>query len=331
MANPYGSSIPLLPSQRPSVGPLELPSFLSEISAFNTQLSTFTASIEQVSQLHNAALQSTSESDTTGYSGNASSRLEAAIAESSAQARALKDFLKSLERDMLLTERDGDYDQGRTKRGQVDKARANLQAALREFEKTERTYRTKYNELLARQYRIVHPDASEEEIAHAVDSGQTQVFSQALLSSNRSASANSVAKAVRERQQDIARIERTLEELMVLFEQMNEQVLLAEPVVANIEHQSDNINTDVAQAKTHIGVAVVSAKSARRKKWICLFIAMGAIALIAIIIAIYFVTRPKTGGGGNSPAPAATTTAAVAPARLARRGMVDQVGGTVWS
>jgi len=117
------------------VGPLELPNFLSEISAFNTQLSTFTASIEQVSHLHNAALQSTSESDTTGYSGNASSRLEAAIAESSAQARALKDFLKSLERDMLLTERDGDYDQGRTKRGQVDKARASLQAALREFEK----------------------------------------------------------------------------------------------------------------------------------------------------------------------------------------------------
>jgi len=36
---------------------------------------------------------------------------------------------------MLLTERDGEYDQGRTKRGQVDKARANLQAALREFEK----------------------------------------------------------------------------------------------------------------------------------------------------------------------------------------------------
>ncbi|KAI5845555.1 t-SNARE [Tricharina praecox] len=283
MSNPYGSSIPLLPSQRAHVGPLELPNFLSEISAFNTQLSTFASSVEQVGQLHNAALQSTADSDSTGYSGNASSRLEAAVAECSAQARALKDFLKSLERDMLLTERDGDYDQGRTKHGQVDKARANLQAGLREFEKTERMYRTRYNELLARQYRIVHPDASEEEIGQAVESGQTQVFSQALLSSNRSASANSVAKAVRERQQDIARIERTLEELMVLFEQMNEQVLLADPVVANIEHQSENVTTDVEQAQKHLGTAVVSAKGARRKKWICLFIAIGIVALIGVV------------------------------------------------
>lgn len=199
-------------------------------------------------------------------------------------------------------------------------------------------YRTRYNELLARQYRIVHPDASEEEIGQAVESGQTQVFSQALLSSNRSASANSVAKAVRERQQDIARIERTLEELMVLFEQMNEQVLLADPVVANIEHQSENVTTDVEQAQKHLGTAVVSAKGARRKKWICLFIAIGIVALIGIILAIVFVTRGNSGGGGSTPAPAtATTTVAAAATTTAaaaakvRRGVVDGVGGTVWS
>jgi hypothetical protein len=70
----------------------------------------------------------------TGYTSGASAQLEAAVAECSSQAKALKDFLKALEVDVLLTSRDGDYAESRTKAGQFEKAKKDLQAAVREFE-----------------------------------------------------------------------------------------------------------------------------------------------------------------------------------------------------
>jgi hypothetical protein len=46
----------------------------------------------------------------------------------------LKDFLKALEVDVMLTGRDGDYAESRTKVGQFEKAKRDLQAAVRDFE-----------------------------------------------------------------------------------------------------------------------------------------------------------------------------------------------------
>jgi syntaxin 1B/2/3 len=146
---------------------------------------------------------------------------------------------------------------------------------------------------MARQYRIVNPQATDEEIAAAVESGQTQVFSQAILNSSRSASANSVARAVRERQQDIQRIEKTLEELLVLFEQMEEQVVLAEPMVEQIEDKSHNAIQDLEHANTQLGMATKSARSWRKNKWICLGIGVLILAIIVIIIVIVVVLNQQ--------------------------------------
>lgn len=138
----------------------------------------------------------------------------------------------------------------------------------------------------------MNPDATEAEIEAAVASGDgAQVFSQAVLSSNRSAAAKSVAAAVRERQQDIARIEKTLEELGALFEQMEEQVVLAEPAVEKIERSAGVVVDDVEAAAGHIDKGVVSARAAKRKKWWCLLISIGIVAVILIIIAIVLALR----------------------------------------
>jgi outer membrane murein-binding lipoprotein Lpp len=134
---PYGSSIPLLPTN--SVA-LPLPNFLSEISGFSTALGTFTAGISEVAALHDASLLST-ESE-TAYGSGTSARLEAKVAECSTQAKQLKDVVKYLERDVLLTEREasvsGDMSAARTKRAQAEKAKRDLQVALREYEKVRR-------------------------------------------------------------------------------------------------------------------------------------------------------------------------------------------------
>lgn len=130
-------------------------------------------------------------------------------------------------------------------------------------------------------------------------SGNTQVFAQAMLSGNRTAGAKSVASAVRERQVEIQRIEKTIEELALLFEQLNEQVLLADPVVANLEETTYKVDHDLSEANVALDTGVKSAKAARRKKFWCLGIGI-AILLIIVIIVVVVVLVNK----GNSTTPA---------------------------
>lgn len=138
----------------------------------------------------------------------------------------------------------------------------------------------------------MNPDATEADIEAAMASGDNaQVFSQAVLSSSRTAAAKSVAAAVRERQQDIARIEKTLEELLGLFEQMEEQVVLAEPVVEKIERSAGVVADDLEATVGHLDKGVVSAKAAKRKKWWCLLISAGILVVILIIIVIVVTLR----------------------------------------
>ena len=63
--------------------------------------------------------------------------------------------------------------------GMVDRK---LKQVMLEFQQLEQAYRKKLGEQMARQYRIVNPDATEEEVRAAVeDTENNQVFSQAVL------------------------------------------------------------------------------------------------------------------------------------------------------
>lgn len=62
--------------------------------------------------------------------------------------------------------------------GMVDRK---LKQAMNEFQQLEQVFRKKLGEQMARQYRIVNPDASDEEVVAAVeDTENNQVFSQAV-------------------------------------------------------------------------------------------------------------------------------------------------------
>ena len=65
---------------------------------------------------------------------------------------------------------------------------------------------------------VVKPDASPDEVKAVVDDDQGgQIFSQALMNSNRYGEARSAYREVQERHADIKKIERTLTELAQLF------------------------------------------------------------------------------------------------------------------
>lgn len=55
-------------------------------------------------------------------------------------------------------------------------------------------------------------------------------------------------------------------------------------VINVIEENTQITDTQLHEGKTQIDVAIINAEGARRKKWICLFITIIIIAILAIII-----------------------------------------------
>lgn len=152
---------------------------------------------------------------------------------------------------------------------QVALVETRLREAIQSYQRQEADFGREMRDRVERQFRIVRPDATEEEVRQAVENND-QVFSQALMRNNRQAQANEVLGAVRQRHQEMLEIERRLEVLMNLLQDM--QVLLAkqEVTVMAIDQQAEQAAGDMSKANEELEVAVKTARSTRKKKWICL-------------------------------------------------------------
>lgn len=122
-----------------------------------------------------------------------------------------------------------------------------------------------------RQYLIVNPNATEEELREVTEAGgDTQIFQQALLNADRRGQAQSTLRNVQQRHEAIQKIEQTMVELMQLFQDLDRIVVEQEPMIENIEQRAQETHEHMEKGNEHLGTAVVSARKARRKKWMCL-------------------------------------------------------------
>ncbi|MCJ1312737.1 Plasma membrane t-SNARE, secretory vesicle fusion [Agyrium rufum] len=183
--------------------------------------------------------------------------------------------------------------------GSVDRK---LKEAIQRYQTVDAEFRKKLQAQMARQYKIVRPDASDAEVREACeDVTSTQVFSQALLQSDRRGQSQSALRAVQGRHEAIQKIERQVIELAQLFEDMNALVVQQDPVVQQINQQSEQVTDHVQQANVQLDGAVDKARAARRKKWWCLGItstyiplykfgeAKLAVLIILIIVAVIVI------------------------------------------
>ncbi|PSS15314.1 hypothetical protein M430DRAFT_29294 [Amorphotheca resinae ATCC 22711] len=172
---------------------------------------------------------------------------------------------------------------------QVGKIDRKLKAAIQEYQSMDSAFRRKLQDQMARQYRIVRPDATEQEVRQAVEdiSNQQQMFSQALLQSDRRGQSRAALSAVENRHQAIQKIESQMIELAELFQDMEALVVQQEAAVVNIEMKGEEVVENLDKGNQEIGTAIVSARNARKWKWWCLGICVLIIIIIIIIVLIY--------------------------------------------
>lgn len=250
--------------------------FFAEVEDIKRNLVQYDDNIERIEGLHRRSLAETH----TDAEELIQRQAETLTADSQALSQSLKKRIKNLE---ARSQRDA------TKRTQSNNLKRQFMTLIQKFQATEAAFRQRYRDVVERQYRIVQPEATNAEVQEMVDdpSGQ-QVFSQALMQSNRRGEARSALTEVQVRHREIQKIEQTLQELAQLFNDM-------EVLVAEQEEQVDQIDqsTGAAQHDIEVGVghqekAVTLARAWRKKKWICVGIVILIVVVLALVLGLYF-------------------------------------------
>ncbi|KFY79622.1 hypothetical protein V499_01377 [Pseudogymnoascus sp. VKM F-103] len=183
---------------------------------------------------------------------------------------------------------------------QLGKVDRKLKAAINQYQNVESDFRKKLQAQMARQYKIVRPDASEAEVREAVEDTNQQVFSQALLQSSRRGQSQQALSNVQDRHAAIQKIESQMIELAQLFQDMEALVVQQEDSVTMIEQKGEEVQENLDKGTEHIGTAIKSARSRNRKKWYCLGIVL--IIIIIVVVAVVAVHFANGGGSNNNKA-----------------------------
>ncbi|PGH07917.1 hypothetical protein AJ79_06125 [Helicocarpus griseus UAMH5409] len=166
---------------------------------------------------------------------------------------------------------------------QIGKVERRLKAAITSYQRVQSDFRKGLEAQMARQYRIVRPDATDAEVQEAVqDPSNQQIFSQALIQSDRRGDAQKVSQMVRARHDEILKIERDLIELAQMFQDLDTLVVQQEAAVEQIDQQAEDVNENMHKGNEEIDGAIEKARARNKKKWICL----GIVVLILIVVAI---------------------------------------------
>ncbi|KAK4097097.1 t-SNARE [Parathielavia hyrcaniae] len=178
---------------------------------------------------------------------------------------------------------------------QVNKTDRDLRRAIQRFQELEAGSRREMQARMEREARIAHPDFSDDQIAEIVRSDNPQIFQQAVMG-NRSAQANRVLGAVKQRHQEMLQIEKTLMELLEAMNEMQEMMNKQEVTVMAIDTHAEQAAGDMVKANEELEVAVTTARKTRKKKWICLGICVTIVVIIVVAVVAYvMINRQATG------------------------------------
>ncbi|KAF5021390.1 hypothetical protein F66182_6579 [Fusarium sp. NRRL 66182] len=325
-AQGYGGSVEMAPlaHNASSFGQGDPNAILNECRDIDRGIDTVEQNLEQLRMIQQRTLD---DADSSGSSA-ANRQLDALSADTMSLYRELTERVRTV--------KSNPESQSAKNNPHVTRIDRRLKAAITQYQQVESQFRKRTQDQMARQYRIVRPDATEQEIQAAVeDTSGGQVFSQAMMQSDRQGRARAALSAVQDRHQALQKIEQQMVELAQLFQDMDTLVVQQEAAVTQIEQKAEEVTENLDKGNQEIHVAVNTARKTRKKKWICLGICVAIIVVIVIIVLIYiFVIRQNQNNNNNNAAKRSIEDSlagmhtAVLPARLAHRAVAHERAST---
>ncbi|KAL4068035.1 t-SNARE [Scleroderma yunnanense] len=300
------------PSQAPPVGATEhndtsaMPGFYSEITAIQDLISQFDSNITAISDLHARSLNALSDQE--------SEKNASRLAEVTESTRTLSNDLSRRIKALQTPVRGISRNDAEIRKNRITLVHGKFIEALQRYQVVEQQYRQRYKDRVERQFKIVKKDATPEEIAAVVNNtggSGDGIFLQAISTSNRYGESRQAYREVQERHQDIQRIEHTLGELAQLYSDMANLINQQQNQFDDIEAKAENVQLETKRGQENVGISVDHARSARRKRWICFWLAV-IIVLIAVGVGVGVYYSQHSSNSSSSSSSTATVTATVA-------------------
>ena len=232
---------------------------LNECRSIDQGIDQIDQNLNQLRMLQDRSL---NEADASGSS--TSKQLDSLASDTMALYRQLTERVRQVK-----SQREAQQAKNAPQVGRVDRR---LKQAIQSYQQVESTFRKKTQDQMARQYKIVRPDASESEVRAVVEdtAAGSQMFQQAMMQSDRRGQARAVLSAVQDRHAALQKIEQQMVELAQLFQDMDTLVVQQDALVTQIEQKTEEAVVNLDKGNEEIAVAVTTARRTRKKKWICL-------------------------------------------------------------
>ncbi|KAK7529659.1 t-SNARE [Phyllosticta citribraziliensis] len=265
--------------------------FLGRVGLCGKNIELLTTRIGEIATIHQRLLNDANEA-------HAQAQLKTLTTDTQILNTKIKDEIRFLEADAM---RSGNNS---TKNSHSRRLKNTFQEKLHDYQVLEKKYSDRYRDQIRRQYRIVKPDATEEEVEAAAneDWNQSGGLFQTALKTNRSGQANSVLGAVRARHNDIEVIEKTMNDLAQLFIQLNEAVVLQQPQVEQTEQKTEAVLEEGKQANVQLDKGIDHIRRRNRLRRWTLFIFILIVCIIALVVGLYFgLNNKKNNNNNNNP------------------------------
>ncbi|EAL72628.1 t-SNARE family protein [Dictyostelium discoideum AX4] len=156
---------------------------------------------------------------------------------------------------------------------------------MREYQEIQNNYKNKYKEKIERQYKIVKPEATSQEINDAIQSGDSKkIFEETILHTHLHTHALNALDYIQERHNDIIKLEQSIKELHQLFLDMAVLVHNQGELLNVIEDNINSAVSDTREGTQNLQEANKLHKKSRKKMYILLIIV--SIVLVIILVPI---------------------------------------------
>mmetsp|Transcript_79543 Transcript_79543/g.116604 ORF Transcript_79543/g.116604 Transcript_79543/m.116604 type:complete len:345 (-) Transcript_79543:132-1166(-) len=232
--------------------------------------------INLIKELHTKIITEVSQTKSKEYSN----KLDELLTQTSRQARGIKDELKALEdENSVYEERFGrqsaEFKIHLNMHGSVTKKFIEL---MREYEATQGKYKALLKQRVARQVKVANPNATDAEVAEAVEAGGSNIFVDKVLSNADQVAMNAYAD-VQSKHQDLMRLEASIKEVHQLFMDMALMVEAQGELLDNIEEMVSSSAEYTGSGVKELVKAKEIQKSAR-KKMCCIVVCCAILMMI---------------------------------------------------
>jgi len=262
----------------------EMNDFLSKVEVLKTSVAVIKQKVENLEQLYNSSLDTINDAQSKQISVQLNNEMDA-IAKQSKDIQLQLLAMDSENKKLSGKLQPSDLRIRQTQQVTLTKS---FMDTMNKYRDIQTKYQRKYKERMEKQYLIVNPNTSENEIARLLESGELgSVFAQELIEKgSKSSEAKKALQEVQERHQEIVKIEQSVLELQQLFIDMQVLIKSQGEVINQIEYQVNSANENTEKGVEELKEAVVYQKKARKKLIILILLILIIIIVILVIVFI---------------------------------------------